>query len=65
MDARTGALPKGKRMEDLLSTNYAEMEKELEEITQEELKKIEINKDLEEAVAELNNLYVSGNNTDP
>ena len=43
-------------MEDLLSTNYAEMEKELEEITQEELKKIEINKDLEEAVAELNNL---------
>ena len=43
-------------MEDLLNTDYDEMEKELEAITQEELTKIEVNKELEEAITELNTL---------
>lgn len=43
-------------MEGMLSTDYDQMEKELNALSQEELKKIKINKDLEEAVAELNDL---------
>lgn len=43
-------------MEWLLSTNYDQMEKELDILTNDELKKIEINKDLENALTELNNL---------
>lgn len=43
-------------MEGLLSTNYDQMEKELDILTNDELKKIEINKDLENALTELNNL---------
>lgn len=43
-------------MEDLLNTNYDKMEKELESITQEELTKIEVNKELEDAITELNTL---------
>lgn len=43
-------------MEELLNTDYEKMEEELDSITQEELTKIEIDKDLEDAITELNTL---------
>ena len=43
-------------MEELLSKDYEKMEKELDSITKSELLKIEVNKDLEDAISELNNL---------